>query len=66
MGLVHPLIEDDISKALLVDIHFKSMAIVKEISKELFIHFLLSVDIQKTEENLCDHNQEIHHQLEIT
>ena len=52
MGLVYPLIEDDISKAPSVDIHFKSMAMVKEINKELLIHFLLSEDIRNTEEKL--------------
>ena len=31
MGLIYPLIEDDVSKVPWVDIHFKSMAIVKEI-----------------------------------
>ena len=39
MGLVYPLIEDDVSKAPSVDIHFKSMAMVNEINKELLIHF---------------------------
>ena len=39
MGLVYPLIEDDISKAPLVGIHLKSMAMVNEINKELLIHF---------------------------
>ena len=39
MGLVYPLINDDVSKAHSVDIHFKSMAIVNEINKELLIHF---------------------------
>ena len=29
MGLVYSLIEDDVSKALTVDIHFKSMDMVK-------------------------------------
>ena len=52
MGLIYPLIEDDVSKAPSVDIHFKSMAMVKEINKELLIHFLLSEDIRKTEEKL--------------
>ena len=37
--LVYPLIEDDVSKASSVDIHFKSMAMVNEINKELLIHF---------------------------
>ena len=45
IGLVYPLIKDDVSKTLSVDIHFKSMAMVKEINKELLIHFLLSEDI---------------------
>ena len=45
MGLVYPLIEDDVSKAHLVDIHFKSMVMVKEINKELLIHFLLGENI---------------------
>ena len=49
IGLVYSLIEDDISKALAVDIHFKSMAMVKEINKELLIHFILSEDIQRIE-----------------
>ena len=52
MGLVYPLIEDDVSKALSVDIYFKSMDMVKEINKELLIHFLLSEDIRMTEEKL--------------
>ena len=39
MGLVYPLIEDDVSKAPSVDIYFKSMAMVNEINKELLIHF---------------------------
>jgi len=39
MGLVYPLIEDDVSKVPSVDIHFKSMAMVNEINKELLIHF---------------------------
>ena len=39
MGLVYPLIEDDVSKAPSVDIHFKSMAMVNVINKELLIHF---------------------------
>ena len=39
MGLVYSLIEDDVSKAPSVDIHFKSMAMVNEIIKELLIHF---------------------------
>ena len=39
MGLVYPLMEDDVSKAPSVDIHFKSMAMVNEINKELLIHF---------------------------
>lgn len=60
MGLVYPLIEDDVSKAPSVDIHFKSMAMVKEINKELLIYFLLSEDIQKTEENSCDRYQATH------
>ena len=38
MGLVYPLIEDDVSKVPSVDIHFKSMAMVNEINKELLIH----------------------------
>ena len=66
MRLVYPLIKDDVSKATLVDIHFKFIAMVKEINNELLIHFLLSVDIWKTEGNLCDSNQETHRQLEIT
>ena len=41
MELVYPLIEDDVSKAPSVDIHFKSMAMVKEINKELLIYFLI-------------------------
>ena len=45
MGLVYPLIEDDVSKVLSVDIHFESMAMVKKINKELLIHFLLSNNI---------------------
>ena len=52
MGLIYPLIEDDVSKVPSVDIHFKSMAMVKEINKELLIHFLLSEDIRMTEERL--------------
>ena len=43
------LIEDDVSKAPSVDIHFKSMAMVNEINKELLIHFSIK-DIQKAEE----------------
>ena len=43
MGLVYPLIEDDVSKALSVDIHFKSMAMVNEINKELLIHFYVVI-----------------------
>ena len=39
IGLVYPLIEDDVSKAPSVDIYFKSMTMVNEINKELFIHF---------------------------
>ena len=39
MELVYPLIEDDVSKAPSVDIHFKSMAMVNEINNELLIHF---------------------------
>ena len=39
IGLVYPLIEDDVSKAPSVDIYFKSMAVVNEINKELLIHF---------------------------
>ena len=39
MGLVYPLTEDDVSMAPSVDIHFKSMSMVKEINKELLIHF---------------------------
>ena len=35
MGLVYPLIEDDVSKAPSVDIHFKSMAMVNEICNTL-------------------------------
>ena len=31
--------EDDVSKAPSVDIHFKSIAMVNEINKELLIHF---------------------------
>ena len=54
MGLVYPLIEDDVSNAYSVDIHFKFLVIVKDINKELLIHFLLSEDIRKTKENLCD------------
>jgi len=42
MGLV--LMEDDVFKAPSVDIHFKFMAMVKEINNELMIHFLLSGD----------------------
>ena len=38
MGLVYPFIEDGVSKAPLVDIHFKSMAMVNEINKELFFY----------------------------
>ena len=45
MGLIYPLIEDDVSKAPSVDIHFKFMAMVKEINKELLIYFLLSDNI---------------------
>ena len=45
MELVYPMIDDDVSKAFSVDIYFKSMAMVKEINKELLIHFLLSEDI---------------------
>ena len=52
MGLVYPLIEDDVSKAPSVDINFKSVAMVKEINKELLIHFLLSEDIWRIEEKL--------------
>ena len=48
MRLVYPLIKDDVSKAHLVDIHFKSMATMKEINKVLLIHFLLSEDIRMT------------------
>ena len=51
-GLIYPLIEDDVFKVHSVDIYFKSMVMVKEINKELLIHFLLSEDIQKTEEKL--------------
>ena len=32
-------IEDDVSKAPSVDIHFKSMAMANEINKKLLIHF---------------------------
>ena len=39
MGLVYPLIKDDVSKAPSMDIHFKSMAMVKKINKELLITF---------------------------
>ena len=39
MGLVYPLIEDDVSKAPSVDIHFKSMAMVNEMNNEFLIHF---------------------------
>ena len=39
MGVVYPLIEDDVSKAYSVDIHFKSVAMVNEINNELLIHF---------------------------
>ena len=66
MGIVYPLIADDVSKAPSVYIHFKSMAMANEINKKLLIHFLLSEDIQKTKKNLCDRNQGTHHQLEIT
>ena len=52
MELVYPLIEDDVFKAPSVDIHFKFMAMVKEINKELLIHFLLSKDIRKIEEKI--------------
>ena len=52
MGLVYPLMEDDISKAHSVDIHFKSKANVKKINKELLMHFLLSEDIPKTKKKL--------------
>ena len=52
MGLLYPLIEDDVAKGPSVDIHFKSMAIVNEINKELLIHFLLSKDIWKIKEKL--------------
>ena len=45
-------IDDDVSKVSLVDIHFESMAMVKEINKKLLIHFLSSEDIQKIEEKL--------------
>ena len=62
IGLIYRLIEDDVSKAYSMDIHFKFMAMVKEINKELLIHFLLSGDIRRIEENSCDHNQETHHQ----
>ena len=41
MGLIYPLIEDDVFKAPSVDIHFKSMAMVNEINKELLIHFYI-------------------------
>ena len=57
MRLVYPLIDDDVFKVLSVDIHFKSMAMVKEINKELLIHFLFSEDIRRTKKNSCDHNQ---------
>ena len=62
VGLVYPLKEVDVSKAPSVDIHFKSMAMVKEINKELLIHFLLSDDIRKTKKNSCDRNQSTHRQ----
>ena len=39
MRLIYPLIEDDVSKAPSVDIHFKSVAMVNEINKKLLIHF---------------------------
>ena len=39
MGLVYPLIEDEVSKVPSVDIHFKSMVMVNEINKELLIYF---------------------------
>ena len=58
--LVYPLIEDDVSEVPLVDIHFKSMAKVKKINKKLLIHFLLSEDIRRIEENSCDRNQATH------
>jgi len=54
-GLLYPLIKDDVSKAYSVDIHFKSMGMVKEIN-----HFLLSEDIRRTEENSRDRNQVTH------
>ena len=59
MGLIYPLIEDDVSKAHSVNIHFKSMAMVKEIN-ELLIHFLLSEDIRRIKKNSCDRNQATH------
>jgi len=61
MRLIYPLKNDDVSKAPLVDIHFKSIAMVKEINKELLIHFLLSEDIRRIKENSCHHNQATHH-----
>ena len=45
MGLVYPLIENDVSNVPSVDIHFKSMTMVNEINKELLIHFLSSEDL---------------------
>ena len=39
MGLIYLLIEDDVSKAPSVEIHFKSMVIVNEINMELLIHY---------------------------
>ena len=39
MGLVYPLIKDDVSKARSVIIYFKSIPMVNEINKELLIHF---------------------------
>lgn len=60
MGLVYPLIEDDVSTAHLVDIHNKSMAMVRGINKELLIRSPLIVNIRETEINLCGHNQVTH------
>ena len=33
MGLIYSLIEDDVTKVYSVDIHFKSMVMVKKINK---------------------------------
>ena len=63
MELVYPLIEDEVFKVPSVNIHFKSMAMIKKINKELLIQFLLSKNIWKTEENSCDHNQATYHQI---